>query len=68
MTDMTGSLSGTRFLETFGISVLLKGHHEADRSGVGYRIGGATAMVRQILSLTGVLQYLSGEPQPGAAP
>lgn len=55
-------LSETQFMDSSGISVLLNGRREADRVGVAYRITGATEMVRHILSLTGVLQYLSGEP------
>ena len=60
-------LSETRFLDSSGISVLLRGRREADRDGVGYRSTGATDMVRLILKLTGVLDYLSGEPLPGSA-
>ena len=52
-------LSALAFVDSSGISVLLKGRREADRTGVAYRITGATGIVEQILSLTGVLQHLS---------
>ncbi len=54
-------LSQTRFMDSSGISVLLKGRREADRTGVRYRIAGATDTVEQVLSLTGVLPYLCGD-------
>lgn len=55
-------LSELRFLDSSGISILLKGRREADSAGIAYRITGATGMVRQVLSLTGVLEHLSAEP------
>jgi anti-sigma B factor antagonist len=55
-------LSGTQFIDSSGISILLKGRRAADRTGVAYRVTGATEMVRQILDLTGVLEHLTAEP------
>lgn len=55
-------VSGVRFLDSSGISVLLKGRRDADRAGVGYRLTGATGMVREVLSVTGVLEHLSNDP------
>lgn len=55
-------LSELRFVDSSGIAVLLKGRREADRTGVSYRVTGATGVVNQVLSLTGVLQHLSAEP------
>jgi anti-sigma B factor antagonist len=52
-------LSGTQFIDSSGISILLKGRRAADKTGVAYRVTGATGMVRQILSLTGVLEHLT---------
>ncbi len=51
-------LSQTQFIDSSGISILLKGRREADNTGVAYHISGAAGMVRQILSLTGVLEHL----------
>ena len=59
---MIVDLSGTQFMDSSGISILLKGRREADRAGIAYRVTGATDMVRHILRLTGVLDYLSAEP------
>ncbi len=61
-------LSETQFLDSSGISILLKGRREADKTGVAYRVTGATGMVRHILQLTGVLEHLcaeSGADSPG---
>jgi len=55
-------LSRTEFIDSSGISILLKGRRAADRTGVAYRVTGAAGMVRQILSLTGVLEHLTAEP------
>jgi anti-sigma B factor antagonist len=59
---VTVDLSETQFIDSCGISILLTGRREADTAGVGYRITGATEMVRDILSLTGVLEHLTAEP------
>jgi anti-sigma B factor antagonist len=55
-------LSGTQFIDSSGIGILLKGRRAADRTGVAYRVTGATDMVRQILRLSGVLEHLTAEP------
>jgi len=55
-------LSGTQFIDSSGISILLKGRRAADRTGVAFRVTGATEMVRQILDLTGVLEHLTADP------
>lgn len=54
-------LSGVQFIDSSGIGMLLKGRRQADAAGVGYRVGAATGMVRQVLGLTGVLEHLTGE-------
>jgi anti-sigma B factor antagonist len=54
-------LSALTFLDSSGISVLVKGRREADKTGVSYRVTGVTGMVRQVLSLTGLLEHLCGE-------
>lgn len=55
------NLSATQFMDSSGISVLLKGRREADKTRVAYRITGATDMDRHIFSLTGVLEFLSDD-------
>jgi anti-sigma B factor antagonist len=54
-------LSGLGFLDSSGVNLLVKGRREAEQAGVSFRVDGATDMVRQVLSLTGVLEHLSGE-------
>lgn len=54
-------LSSLEFIDSSGIGVLLKGRRQADAAGVGYRVNAATGIVRQVLSLTGVLEHLTGE-------
>lgn len=53
-------LSGVTFLDSAGISVLLRGRRLADAHQVGYRITGAAGLVREVLDLTGVWTHLSG--------
>jgi anti-anti-sigma factor len=60
-TGVVVDLHGVTFLDSSGISVLLKGRRLADTQGVDYRVTGASNMVRQVLDLTGVWGHLSGE-------
>jgi anti-sigma B factor antagonist len=53
-------LSGVDFLDSSGISILLKGRRLADQRGVAYRVVGARGMVRTVLDMTGVWAHLSG--------
>jgi anti-sigma B factor antagonist len=53
-------LSGVEFLDSSGIASLLRGYRLAEAAGLGYRIFGASGMVRQILELTGVWDHLHG--------
>jgi anti-anti-sigma factor len=54
-------LSGLAFIDSSGIAVLLKGRRQADKAGIAYQVSAAGGIVRQVLSLTGVLEHLSGE-------
>jgi anti-anti-sigma factor len=56
---MVVDLSQVTFLDSSGISVLLKGRRLADEHGKVYQVTGATAMVREVLEITGVWQYLT---------
>lgn len=58
--SMIVDLSDVTFIDSAGISALLKGRRDADGHGQIYQVTGATGMVRQILDLTGVWQHLSG--------
>jgi len=53
-------LTEVAFLDSTGISLLIKGRRLADAAGVGYRIRGARGLVRDVLEMTGVLAHLSG--------
>ena len=53
-------LSGVTFLDSSGISTLLKGRRMADTAGVGYRVVGAQGMALRVLELTGVWEHLHG--------
>jgi anti-sigma B factor antagonist len=57
-------LSGVEFLDSSGVALLLKGRRSADERGVGYRVTGAHGITLQVLQLTGVWGYLSGEAIP----
>jgi anti-sigma B factor antagonist len=54
-------LAGVTFLDSSGISVLLRGRRLADTCHVDYRIAGATGIVLTVLEMTGVLPHLSDE-------
>jgi anti-anti-sigma factor len=54
-------LAGVTFLDSSGISVLLKGRRAADSLGRGYRVVGADGIVRKVLDLTGVWPLLSDQ-------
>jgi anti-sigma B factor antagonist len=54
-------LSGVGFLDSSGISVLVRGRRLADGLGVSYRVTGANGTIRQVLDITGVWGHLSGQ-------
>jgi anti-anti-sigma factor len=62
VTDVVVDLSAVTFMDSTGISALLKGRRLADMSGKRYRIAGADGLVRDLLDLTGVWAHLSGSP------
>lgn len=53
-------LTDVAFLDSTGISLLIKGRRIGDATGVGFRIRGARGLVRDVLEMTGVLAHLSG--------
>lgn len=53
-------LTDVTFIDSAGISVLLKGRRLADDRAKNYRVVGAAGIVRQVLDLTGVWAHLSG--------
>ena len=53
-------LSGVTFMDSSGISALLRGRRQADAHGKTYRVTGAVGTVQQVLDLTGVWAHLSG--------
>jgi anti-anti-sigma factor len=53
-------LAEVTFLDSSGISALLKGRRLADDAGKGFRVEGAQGMVREVLTITGVWEHLSG--------
>lgn len=54
-------LSDLEFIDSSGIAMLLKGRRQADGAGVAYRVSAPTGIVEQVLSLTGVLEHLTGQ-------
>jgi anti-sigma B factor antagonist len=54
-------LSQVTFLDSSGISVLLRGRRRADEYQVRYQVTGAEGLVRTVLELTGVWEHLSGQ-------
>ncbi len=59
-------LSGLTFVDSTGLREFVLGYQQAEQAGRGYRVVGAKGPVRQVLELTGMLDYLStGVPAAG---
>ena len=54
-------VSAVTFMDSAGINALLDGRRVADRNGTQYTVTGAAGRVREVLELTGVWEYLSGQ-------
>jgi anti-sigma B factor antagonist len=61
VTTIVVDLTGVTFIDSVGISALLKGRRMADEHGKIFRVSGASGLVRQLLDLTGVWTHLSGQ-------
>lgn len=57
---VTVDLSDVTFLDSSGISALIKARKLADERKIRLRVNGASGFIRQVLELSGVWQYLSG--------
>jgi anti-anti-sigma factor len=55
-------LHGLRFLDATTIGVLVEGQRRADAAGVGYQVVNPEGVVRYMLKVAGVLDYLRGSP------
>jgi anti-anti-sigma factor len=64
VTAVEVDLGAVRFIDSSGIALLVRGHHRATARGVAYRVRGAHGVALQVLQLTGVWPYLSGEAGP----
>jgi anti-anti-sigma factor len=53
-------LAEVTFLDSSGISVLLKGRRLAEERAKGYRVDAAHGMVRQVLDISGAWNHLAG--------
>lgn len=58
-TGIIVDLTEVPFIDSAGISALLKGRRTADEQGQRYRVTGAAGVVRQVLDMTGVWTHLS---------
>ncbi|MER7008586.1 STAS domain-containing protein [Dactylosporangium sp. NPDC000555] len=54
-------LAELRFIDSAGISALLRGRRRALAAGRTFRVDGAAGLVLEVLQLTGVWPLLSGE-------
>jgi anti-sigma B factor antagonist len=54
-------LSAVGFLDSSGIAVLINGRRQAEEAGIGFRVVGASGIVLQVLTMTGVWEFLGGE-------
>lgn len=60
-------LSGVVFLDSSGITLLLRGRRRADDLGIGFQVVGAQGIVRQVLEITGVWDHLCAPDGGGPA-
>jgi anti-sigma B factor antagonist len=58
-TPLVVDLAGLQFMDSAGISALLKGRRHAVDAGRDLRVVGATGLVLEVLQLTGVWPLLS---------
>jgi anti-sigma B factor antagonist len=59
-------LSAVRFLDSSGISLLLKGRRLADDRAISYQVTRACGTVLRVLELSGVWEHLHGDSDPSA--
>jgi anti-sigma B factor antagonist len=64
LTRVEVDLSGVEFLDSSGVSLLLRGRRKADEQGVEFRVTGARGVPKRVLEMTGVWAHLCGEPDP----
>ena len=68
-TTVRVDLAAVDFLDSSGISVLLRGRRSADEHGVAYRVIGAHGIARRVLEISGAWTHLCGDEasadQPG---
>ena len=60
-------VSAVEFLDSSGVSLLLRGRRAADKRGLAYRVTGAQGIARQVLELTGVWSHLC-DPDDSRSP
>jgi anti-sigma B factor antagonist len=69
-TTVRVDLTAVDFLDSSGISVLLRGRRSADEQGIVYRVIGAQGIARRVLQISGTWAHLvgheAGPEQPGA--
>jgi anti-anti-sigma factor len=56
--NLVVDLDAVTFLDSTGISVLILGHRAANERGARYRVLNAHDMVRRVLDVTGVSEFL----------
>jgi anti-anti-sigma factor len=55
---ITVDLSDVKFIDSTGVSVLVRSAHLGERSGVAVRVQGAHGIVARVLRVTGVAAFL----------
>jgi anti-sigma B factor antagonist len=57
-TQITVDLSDVEFIDSTGVSVLVRSAHQGEQRGVSVRVHGAHGIVARVLEVTGVARYL----------
>jgi anti-sigma B factor antagonist len=56
--QITIDLSAVDFIDSTGVSVLVRSAHQGEQNGVNVRVHGAHGIVARVLAVTGVAGYL----------
>ena len=68
VSELTVDLSGLSYLDPAGVSPLVAEQQRATASGMTLRIESPTAFVRDLLTVTGLIDYLGVSPRGAEGP
>ncbi|HEY2793011.1 MAG TPA: STAS domain-containing protein [Micromonosporaceae bacterium] len=60
VSELLIDLGDLAFIDSTGIGALVRARHTADQNSIRYAVIGATGRIADVLTLAGVLEFLSG--------